>query len=91
MLIDVGDSTANLVLNVCLGALVLVAVLSLLPLGKKAWPWQRWLPVVALLTYALYERTMPANWDIRLDLVLITPIMLIVLVAWLWRLVRRHF
>ncbi len=49
--------------------------------------WTLWLPAAALALYLAYEFTMPARWDIRLDLLLIFPLLPIVVLAWLVRLV----
>lgn len=93
MPIDVQDPALNLTLNLCLFGLAATALLSLVP-----WPlrggrgrWSLWLPAAALLLYAVYENAMPARMDIRLDLVLVWPLLAVALLGWivrLWRLSR---
>jgi len=48
-----------------------------------------YLPVAALILHAIYEAAMPPHWDIRLDLVLLTPMGLVIILAWITRLVVR--
>ena len=93
MLIDVQDPNLNVILNACLLGLALLALLSLIP-----WPirgrrnrWTLWLPVAVLALYAVYEAYMPARMNIRLDLVLILPLLGLAVGAWLIRilLIRR--
>ncbi|MFN2099580.1 hypothetical protein [Altererythrobacter sp. MF3-039] len=76
-MIEVGDSAANMVLNLCFFAIVFVAILSFVPWGKiglvklgKAMKWA-WLPVLVLAV--TYESTMPSRFDIRLDLLILIP------------------
>lgn len=95
MIIDVQDSALNVLLNACLYGLAALAVLAVIPwpLRDRRNRWTLWLPLVALGVYAVYERAMPARMDIRLDLVLIGPLLLIILAAWLIRLIlvrRAH-
>lgn len=87
MLIDVQATDLNLILNGCLYGLALLAVLSIIPwrLRDRRNRWTLWLPLGAFGLYFAYEATMPANWDIRVDLVLIFPLLAIVLLAWLIR------
>ena len=89
MPIDVQESGLNLILNACLFGLVAFALLSIVPwrLRDGRNRWTLWLPLAALIIYAVYETSMPARWDIRLDLVLIAPLLFVVLIAWLVRLV----
>ncbi len=89
MLIDVQDPELNLVLNISFVALVVLAVLAVIPwrLRDRRNRWTLWLPLATLAVYAVYEAAMPARMDIRLDLVLIWPLILIVFAAWLIRLI----
>ena len=89
MLIDVQDSGLNLILNACLIGLALISLLSIVPwpLLAKRNRWTLWLPLGALAIYGVYETTMPARWDIPLDLALIAPLLLVISIAWIVRLV----
>ena len=89
MPIDVQDSDLNLILNACFYGLVALAVFALIPwpLRNQRNRWTLWLPLPALALYAGYETSMPARMDIRLDLVLIWPLLLIVFAAWLIRII----
>ena len=89
MPIDVQDPGLNLILNACLLGLAALALLSLVPwrLREGRNRWTLWLPLGAVAIYAAYEIVLPARWDIRLDLVLIAPLLLVILGAWLVRLV----
>jgi len=84
MLLDVGDPTRNLVLNACFYGIVLVTLLSLVPWRLKPGGnrWTLYLPVAALALYGTYEMTMPSNWDIRLDLLLIVAMGTVIILAW---------
>ncbi len=48
--------------------------------------WTLWLPPAALAFYLVYETTTPARWKLCLDPLLILPLLLIVVLAWLVRL-----
>ncbi|MGH6718632.1 MAG: hypothetical protein ACREER_04890 [Alphaproteobacteria bacterium] len=89
MPIDVRDPELNVVLNVGFYAMVACAVLSLVPWrlrdGRNRWSLA--LPVVAASLYLVYETTMPARWDIRVDLFVIWPLLIVTLGAGLIRLV----
>lgn len=89
MLIDVQDPGLNLILNACLMGLALLALLSIAPwpLRARRNRWTLWLPLGATVIYGIYEATMPTRWDIRLDLVLIAPLLVVIAVAWLVRLI----
>lgn len=90
MLIDVQDPAANLALNLCLLGIAATALLSLIPwrLRDGRGRWSLWLPVPLIAFYIAYEAAMPARMDIRLDLVLIWPMLAIGLLAWVVRLLR---
>jgi len=89
MLIDVQEPDLNLVLNACLSGLALLALVSIVPwrLRGRRNRWTLWLPLGALAIYTVYETAMPSRWDIRLDLVLVGPLLILILIAWLVRLV----
>lgn len=91
MLLDVGDPARNLILNACFYGIVLVTLLSVMPWRLKDGRnrWALYLPLAALAVYVIYEAAMPAHWDIRLDLFLLAPMGLVILVAWVVRLVLR--
>lgn len=80
MLIDVQDPTLNLVLNACLYGMGLVALVSVLPVPTRRWMPPA-LPVAALGLYIAYEAAMPRFWDIRLDLLLILPLLATTFIA----------
>ncbi len=67
----------------------MLAALSAVPwrLRERRNRWTLWLPATALALYLVYEITMRTRWNIRLDLLLILPLLLIVALAWLVRLV----
>lgn len=90
MLIDVQDTNLNIILNLCLFGILLVTFASLIP-----WPlrdgrnrWTFFLPVLALALYAVYESGMPTRMDIRLDLIVIWPLLGVNIVATLIRWAR---
>ncbi len=89
MLIGVEAPDLDFILNGCFYGLAVLAALSVVPwrLRERRNRWTLWLPAAALALYLAYETTMPARWDIRLDLLLIFPLLLIVVLAWLVRLV----
>ncbi len=89
MLIDVRAPDLNLILNGCFYGLAVLAALSAVPwrLRERRNRWTLWLPAAALALYLVYEIAMPARWDIRLDPLLILPLLLIVVLAWFVRLV----
>jgi len=96
-MIDVQDPSLNLVLNVCFFVIFGLGLVSLVPWRLKSGGnrWTLALPVLAILVYVVYEVTMPNNWDIRIDLLLLWPILaLIVLLGairafLIWRRGRR--
>ena len=94
MIIDVNDPSLNVILNTCFFLLSGLGVVSLVPWrlknGKNRWTLT--LPVFAVGIYLAYEFSMPNNWDIRLDLVFLWPVLIIILLAGLIRgiLVWRH-
>jgi len=97
-MIDVQDSSLNVILNSCLFFILILAVVSLIPwklkFGKNRWALA--LPILAILAYLLYEFVMPNNWDIRLDLVLIWPALTLIIFLGvirgviIWRHVRKE-
>ena len=91
MLIDVGDPARNLILNACFYGMVLVMLLSLVPwrLKGRRNRWSFYLPIAGLLLYIVYEPAMPPNWDIRVDLLLLAPMGVLIIVAWIVRLILR--
>jgi DNA-binding LytR/AlgR family response regulator len=94
MLIDVQDPVRNLVLNVCFGAIALIALLAIMPWGTfGARTMSRlavWLPVPLLILAVAYEKAMPSRFDIRVDLILLLPAYAAVLLATLARLLGRR-
>jgi len=93
MPIDVQDPALNLTLNFCLFGIAAAALLSLVPwpLRRGRGRWSLWLPLPALALYAVYEATMPSRMDIRLDLVLIWPLLATILLGWTVRLLRLRW
>ena len=94
MLINVENSSLNLLLNACFYAMALVALASVVPWRLKGGRnrWALWLPVAGIAFYGVYESAMPSRWDIRVDLLLIAPMLLVTALAWIVRalLVRRE-
>lgn len=94
MIIDVQNPELNMLLNLCLFTLLALCLLSLCPWTLKSGRnrWTLALPALALLVYLIYEFTMPSNWDIRIDLLLVWPVLLLTLLAGLLRgfMIRRH-
>lgn len=89
MIVDIGDPVRNLVLNACLYGIAVISIISLVP-----WPissgrnrWTLYLPLVGIGLYVAYELTMPPNWDIRLDLLVILGMGVVIVLSWLVRLV----
>ena len=94
MIIDVQDPALNQVLNICFFLILGLGLISLVPWGLKSGRnrWTLMLPVIAILVYLKYEFTMPNNWDIRVDLLLLWPVVALILVSGLVRaiLIWRH-
>jgi hypothetical protein len=82
---NVGDPVRNAVLTACFIGIALLTVGSLIPwkllgatgLSRLA----RWVVVPVLGLAVVYEATMPPNFDIRVDLLLLAPLYAVVLVA----------
>lgn len=76
-MIDVQDPIRNLILNVCFFAIVLLALLALVPWKLLGVPrvglWLHWLPIPVIGLATLYEAVMPSRFDIRVDLFLLLP------------------
>ncbi len=87
MIIDVNDPFLNRILNACLFAIGALALLSLFPWTMKSGKnrWTLVLPLLGIVVYAAYEYAMPNNWDIRLDLVLIWPVLIVIVISGLLR------
>lgn len=83
MMIDVQDPFLNPVLNFCLYLILGLGLISLIPWKLKSGKnrWTLILPILAVLCYLVYELTMPDNWDIRMDLVLIWPVLFLIFLA----------
>jgi hypothetical protein len=100
MLINVEDPLRNLILNCSLVAIVLMAIVAIVPWGsigaKTIGRLATWLPIPTLAVAFVYEMAMPSRYDIRLDLVLLVPAYGLVLLATLirvlarWRARRKH-
>lgn len=94
MIVDIGDPLRNLILNACLYGIAVISVVSLVPwpIGGGRNRWTLYLPLVGIGLYLAYEVTMPPNWDIRLDLLLILAMGAVIVLSWLVRLLimRRH-
>ena len=60
-------------------ALVTFSILSLSSIrsNHKDRKWTSYIPPLSVLIYILYEGTMPGQYDIRIDLLLIIPLLLI--------------
>jgi hypothetical protein len=89
MLINVEDTLRNLILNCSLVAILLMAIVAIIPWGsigaKNIGRLATWLPIPALIVAFVYEMAMPARYDIRLDLVLLGPAYGVILLASLVR------
>jgi hypothetical protein len=94
MIINVNDSTLNLILSICFFLLLVFGVVSCIPwrlkYGKNRWTLA--LPFLAIVVYMIYELTMPSHWNIRMDLVLLWPVLILTLLLGLIRgiLIWRH-
>ena len=92
---SVGDPTRNAILTGCFLAITVLTIAALVPwksfgatrLSRLA----RWLPVPVFLLALVYEATMPARFDIRVDLLLLLPMYGLVVAATIvrWCLSRR--
>jgi len=89
MLINIHDPLLNLVLNSCMYIIFVITLISLVPWRLKSGKnrWTLLLPAVAILVYLVYEITMPDNWDIRMDLVLIWPTLALIMLAGIIRVI----
>lgn len=78
MLIDVGGTIRNLVLNGCFYVIAVAAVFALIPWGffgaEKVSRALRWLFPTVLCLALIYEVAMPSSYDIRVDLFLLLPL-----------------
>lgn len=93
MIVDIGDPVRNLILNACLYGIAVISVISLVPwpIGSGRNRWTLYLPLAGIGLYLAYEVTMPSNWDIRLDLLLILAMGAVIVLSWLVRLlILRH-
>lgn len=94
MLIDVEDPLRNLILNGSLVAVVLMAILAIVPwgllgadrLGRLA----TLLPIPTLAVAFVYEMAMPSRYDMRLDLLLLLPAYGLILLATVIRLLVQR-
>lgn len=93
MLIDVEDPLRNLIFNCSLIAVVLMAIMAIVPWGtfgaERIARLAMWLPIPTLAVAFAYETAMPSRYDIRLDLLLLVPAYGLVLLATLIRLLAR--
>jgi hypothetical protein len=91
---NVNDPGLNLILNACLILIIILSIISLIPWKLKSGKnrWTLALPVLGILTYLVYESTMPSNWNIRMDLVLLMPPLAVIIFLGLIRglLIWRH-
>lgn len=91
---DVGDSALNAALNLCFGAIVLLAVAVIVPWGAVGAPRMnrllRWAVVPICVLAVLYEWLMPSRFDIRVDLLLLLPMYVVVIVTSLFRWWSTH-
>lgn len=90
MLIDVQDADLNFILNGCFFAIVALTVLSVIPwpLRDRRNRWTLVLPWLAVGLYIGYEAAMPTRMNIRLDLLMIWPLIGVAFLAWFVRLMR---
>lgn len=92
---NVADPFRNAVLTACFFAIMALTVAALVPWksigATRMSRCARWLAVAVFLLALVYEVTMPANFDIRLDLLFLLPMYGIVIVASIvrWFLSRR--
>ena len=93
-MIDVNDPSLNWVLNICFFLILGLGVLSFVPWKLKSGRnrWTLLLPIFLILVYVVYEFKMPDNWDIRIDLFLLWPVLILSLLMGFVRgvLILRH-
>ena len=93
-MINVNDTDLNIILNFCFFLILIISIISLIPWGLKSGKnrWTLALPILGILTYLVYEVTMPSNWDIRMDLALLLPPIVIIIFMGIIRglLIWRH-
>ena len=94
MIIDVNDPSLNLILNVCFFLILGFGLISIIPWKLKDGRnrWTLIVPIPSILIYVVYELAMPSNWDIRIDLLLLWPVLVLILLLCLVRgiLIWRH-
>ncbi len=87
-----GDPARDFWLSVFAGLILVLAIVALIPWGR-ATALRRalgWLPALTLPVYGWYEYLMPDRFDIRIDLLLIWPLVIIAFIGFLIRLMRRQ-
>lgn len=93
MLINVNDPTLNLVLNGCFYLMLALGILSMIPWSLKAGKnrWTILLPIAIVVIYTIYELTMPSSWNIRVDLLMLWPLLLMTTLIGLlrWAVIRK--
>jgi hypothetical protein len=62
----------------CFWGIVLCGALSLWPfrLARRWWSWSLYLPVVGILLYGIFERSLLAEADVRIKMMVLLPLLL---------------
>ncbi len=89
-LYQTGEETADLLLSVLAVFIVACGVISLFPWRKlRRAAWVTHAPLLAFPAYAALEYLMPARFDIRVDLLIIWPVLLLIALVWAGKLLVR--
>jgi hypothetical protein len=95
MLIDVEDAGLNTVLNACFVANVALTLLALVPWRVLGAPrlcrMFRWVAIPVLVLAFVYEAYMPSGYNIRVDLLILSPLYVLAIAtsAVRWKLESR--
>jgi len=92
MLFNFEHTIANIVTNSIFYVYLIFVVLLLFPLKSKIgnYNWTRYIPIVSIIFYIIYESVIPTRWDIRFDLVFIWPLLIIILTLGTFRFFRNR-
>lgn len=90
LLYGTGDETTDLQLTVLAILILACAVISLFPWRKlRRAGWVSHVPLLAFPAYAALEHIMPARYDIRIDLLVLWPLLVLIALVWVGKMLVR--